>query len=94
MLEEIEREVSATPAEFAHGLRNAFADGLSGGPLLFRVHHGAASMDVHLTPGPDRVIARLSLPTLNVRLRFNAGDADARSAMLQRMDLAMQRGGG
>jgi hypothetical protein len=93
-LELLEREVSASPGEFAHGLRNAFPEGLSGGPLEFRVRHGAAAMDIHLTPGPDRVIALLRLPTLTARIRFTAGDAAARARMLQRMDLAMQRGGG
>ncbi len=94
MLESIEREVSATPAEFAHGLRNAFADGLSGGPLEFRAGHGGARMEIRLEPGPDRVIALLRLPTLRAHIRFTAGDADARAALLRRMDLAMQRGGG
>ena len=58
----LEREVSATPAEFAHGLRNAFPDGLTGGPVEFRVDDGAAAMEIHLVPGPDRVIALLRDP--------------------------------
>ncbi len=90
----LEREVSATPAEFAHGLRNAFPDGVRGGPLEFQVVDGAAAMEIRLVPGPERVIALLRLPTLTVRIRFTAGDAGARRAMLRRMDLAMQRGGG
>ena len=94
MLEELKREVFATPAEFAHGLRNAFPDGLSGGPLDFRVHDRAASMDIQLVPGPERAIALLRLPTLRVRIRFTFGDASARERMLKRMDLAMHRGGG
>lgn len=91
---ELEREVSASAAEFAHGLRNAFPDGLSGGPLEFRVRHGAAAMEIRLAPGPDRVIALLRLPTLVARIRFTDGDAEACRRMLQHMDLAMQRGGG
>jgi hypothetical protein len=94
MAEEIEREVSATPAEFAHGLRNAFPNGLSGGPLHFQVTYGDAAMTIHLTPGPDRVIALLRLATLQVRIRYTQGDAAACERMLRRMDLAMQRGGG
>lgn len=90
----LEREVSATPAEFAHGLRNAFPDGLTGGPVEFRVDDGAAAMEIHLVPGPDRVIALLRLPTLKAFIRFTAGDPAARERMLKRMDLAMQRGGG
>ena len=93
-LESLEREVSASPGEFAHGLRNAFPEGLSGGPLEFRVRHGAAEMEIRLTPGPDRVIALLRLPTLTVHIRFITGDAAARARLLRRMDLAMQRGGG
>ena len=88
------REVSATPAEFAHGLRNAFPRGLSGGPLAFRVDDAEAAMEIELVPGPDRVIALLRLPSLTARIRFVVGDADARERMLKRMDLAMQRGGG
>jgi hypothetical protein len=93
-VEVLEREVFASPAEFAHGLRNAFPEGLSGGPLMFRVDDGAAGMEIRLTPGPDRVIALLRLPTLTARIRFTAGDAEARNRMLRRMDMAMQRGGG
>ena len=88
------REVSATPAEFAHGLRNAFPRGLSGGPLAFRVDDAEATMEIELVPGPDRVIALLRLPSLTARIHFVVGDADARERMLKRMDLAMQRGGG
>ncbi len=88
------REVSCTPAEYAHGLGNAFPQGLSGGPLDFRVEGQGAAMAIHLTPGPDRVIALLRLPTLTARIRFTAGDAEARARMLRHMDLAMQRGGG
>ena len=90
----LEREVSATPAEFAHGLRNAFPEGLVGGPLEFRVDDGAAAMEIRLVPGPDRVIALLRLPTLKASIRFTSGNYDARERMLRRMDLAMQRGGG
>ncbi len=93
-LDVLVREVSATPAEFAHGLRNAFPEGLVGGPLEFRVDDGAAAMEIRLVPGPDRVIALLRLPTLMASIRFTAGDPAARERMLLRMDLAMQRGGG
>jgi hypothetical protein len=92
--EVLEREVSAAPAEFALGLRNAFPGQVSGGPLEFRVAHDGAAMELVLTPGPARVIARLSLPTLKVRICFTAGDAGARARLLARMDLAMHRGGG
>lgn len=88
------RDVSATPEEYAHGLRNAFPRGLSGGPLEFRVEAGDVCMAISLSPGPDRVIALLRLPTLTARIRFLSGDAEARERLLRHMDLAMQRGGG
>lgn len=90
----IERELSATPAEFAHGLRLAFGEAVRGGPLHFQVHYKQAALDIDLTPGPERRIASLCLPTLHARLRFTAGDAAAQTRLLARMDLAMQRGGG
>jgi hypothetical protein len=93
-LDEFEREISATPDEFARGLRNAFASAVRGGPLRFQVHGDAACMQIELMPGPDRVIALLRLPTLTARIRFTSGTHQARQAMLRRMDLAMQRGGG
>jgi hypothetical protein len=86
--------MSATPAEFAHGLLNAFPDGVKGGPLQFLVVHGGVRLEIELTPGPDRVIALLELPTLRARLRFTAGDLAARARLLEHMDLAMHRGGG
>lgn len=91
---ELVREVSATPAEYAHALRGAFPRGLSGGPLAFRIAVDDVSLAVDLTPGPPRRIALLSLPTLVVRIRFLSGEASARATTLRHMDLAMQRGGG
>jgi hypothetical protein len=88
------REVSATPAEFAHGLRLAFPGKVAGGPLEFLVEDGVVALAISLVPGPDRVIALLRLPTLTARLRFTAGDTASRARLLRRMDLAMQRGGG
>ena len=93
-LDDFEREISATPEEFAHGLRNAFPDNVEGGPLHFAVTTEDAGMLIDLTPGPDRVIALIRLPTLTARIRFVAGDPAARRAMLKQMDRAMQRGGG
>jgi hypothetical protein len=94
VLHELKREVSSTPAEFAHGLRNAFGAAVRGGPLHFDVDSDGAAMRIDLTPGPDRVIALLRLPTLDARIRFTAGSPEARRQLLHRMDRAMQRGGG
>ncbi len=94
MRETLEREMSATPAEFAHGLRLAFGAAAEGGPLKFRVQWGDAVLDIELHPLGERRIANLSLPRLLARLRFSAGDAAACERLLTRMDLAMHRGGG
>ncbi len=91
---ELTREVSATPVEYAHALRGAFPTGLSGGPLQYRVDAGEVKIEVELTPGPERRIALLVLPTLHVRIRFLSGDPEARARVLRHMDLAMRRGGG
>jgi hypothetical protein len=90
----LEREQTATPAEFARGLRNAFPEGLAGGPLRFRVSRDGVDLAIDLKPGPDRVIGGLRLPRLRVRLHFTAGDGAARARLLAHMDLAMHRGGG
>lgn len=86
--------MSASPAEFARSLHTAFGADVQGGPSSFRVSGKGAAMEIDLTPGPDRVIALLRLPTIQVRLRFTAGDAQARSRLLTYLDLATHRGGG
>lgn len=93
-LTDLERDVSSTLAEYAHGLRLAFPDGVSGGPTDFQVTDGRAQLEIHLEPGPDRVIALMRLPTLTARLHFTGGTPEERNALLHRMDLAMRRGGG
>jgi len=90
----LERDMSATPAEFAHGLRLAFGNRVEGGPLEYRVRIEGTLLEVRLTPLPDRVIAGLRLPRLQARLCFVGGDAASRASLLARMDLAMHRGGG
>lgn len=94
MFAEIVRDMTTTPREFAHGLRLAFGDLPQGGPMHYRVDDGAAVLEIHLEIGPERRIAQLRMDTLIARLRFVGGDEAARLAMLRRMDMAMQRGGG
>jgi hypothetical protein len=86
--------MSTTPAVFAQDLYNAFPEGVRGGPLAFQVSDGFAALDIRLTHAPDRVIALMRMPTLKVQLCFTAGNLAERKAMLRRMDLYMQRGGG
>ena len=92
--DEFEREMSALPADIARGLEVAFPGAVQGGPNRFVVTLPGAAMELQLTPGPDRVIALLRLPTLTLRIRFTGGDAAARAELVRRFDLAMRRGGG
>jgi hypothetical protein len=87
--------MSATPLDVARGLAAAFPGAVSGGPLAFEVGGAdGVTMTVEMTPGPDRVIALLRLPTLKARIQLRGGDAQTRAAMLKRFDLATRRGGG
>lgn len=89
------REVGATPAEFERGLRLALPDGVSKvEPGRLRADDGRAVLEVELSEMPERCIGLFRLPVLHARLRFTAGDPAARTALLARIDLAMQRGGG
>ncbi len=86
--------MSATPADLERGLEAAFPGAVEGGPLTFRIRRPEAAMEIEAELGPERVIARLRLPTLRLRIRFTEGDADARARLLRRLDLALRRGGG
>ncbi|MDP3033434.1 MAG: hypothetical protein Q8N33_15285 [Rhodocyclaceae bacterium] len=90
----LEREVSAHPGEFLHGLQLAFPDCVIEDDGILRVNPGPAAMEIILTPLAPRVIAALRLPKLQVNIRFTAGTAAEQQAMLARMDRAMHRGGG
>jgi len=90
----VEREVSATPAEYLRGLRDAFPEDLAGGGKSFRVARDGAVLDIVVTPGPERVIAGLRLPTVQVCIRLAGPDLAARAWLLRRLDLATHRGGG
>jgi hypothetical protein len=90
----LDREVSASPREFLHGLRLAFPEGVAEYGERIRVTDGAATMEIAFTPLPDRRIALLRLPNMRVHIRFTAGSQQQQQAMLARMDRAMQRGGG
>jgi hypothetical protein len=89
-----EREVGATPAEFRRGLFLAHADVVeeSGGRL--RLSEGAVRLSIDLLPRPSRHIGLLELPVLHLSYHFAAGEPAACQALLARLDLAMQRGGG
>lgn len=88
------REMGATVAEFRHGLALAFPGAVSELPDRLRVEHGGAMLEIRLEVLPPRVIAAIRLPRLYVRLDFLSGTRNQQAALLARMDLAMQRGGG
>lgn len=88
------RDMATTEREFRQGLAFAFPQGVSEQDGVIRVIQGEAAMEVLVAPLPPRVIAALRLPRLEVRIRFTAGTPEQRSAMLARMDRALQRGGG
>jgi hypothetical protein len=95
MAEEIlVRDMATTEKEFRGGLAFAFPQGVTEREGVFRVVHAGAAMEIGIAPLPPRVIALLSLPRLEVRIRFTAGTPEQQQVMLARMDRAMQRGGG
>lgn len=91
---DLQREISATPDEFRHGLLLAFPGNVKGQGNTLHIAASNAAMEIFLTVGPARTIANLRLPTLFVSIRFTAGSAAAQQEMLARMDRAMHRGGG
>ncbi|MRR08552.1 hypothetical protein EG831_00330 [bacterium] len=93
-METLQREVSATLAEFLRGFGAAFPDHVPVGPGCYIAHHGAAVMEIQLSPAAPRRIASLLLPTLQVTIRFTAGTKAEREGMLAHMDRTMHRGGG
>lgn len=90
----LHREMSARPDEFLRELRLAFPSGIAVEGDVARVTSGDVSLRAEWRVGPPRQIANLRLPTLHVSLHFAGGTADARDALLARMDRAMHRGGG
>jgi hypothetical protein len=90
----IEREVWATPTEFRRGLSLAFPARVVERNGLLCVNDGQAAMEIALEVMPPQTIALLELPRMKVSLRGTLGTPDMFRALVARMDLAMQRGGG
>ncbi|MCB1928438.1 MAG: hypothetical protein KDH17_10425 [Rhodocyclaceae bacterium] len=91
---EFERDVSATLDELAAWISKAYPDAERRGVGDHLITRRGAVLELVATPGPERRIALLRLPTLRIRYRFTAGDAEDRAALLSRLDLFMHRGGG
>lgn len=89
------REMGATAGEFERGLRLAVAGAVScPRPGLLRVDDAGVVLEVELTEMPERRLGLFRIPVLHARLCFLSGNRAARQALLARIDLAMQRGGG
>lgn len=87
------REISATPEEFARGVRAGFPDACataSGWQIQWR----SASAEITLTPLPELVIASLRLPRQHCVIKLAGADQPDRQALLERLDRYQQRGGG
>lgn len=89
-----EREVGATPAEFRRGLALAHPGLADVEGDVLRVAEGAVRLTLRLTSLPGRRLGLFELPVLRVRYEFEAGTPEDCRALLDRIDLAMQRGGG
>jgi hypothetical protein len=90
----IERDVCATPDEFARGLEGAFPGAVTATAYGLRVDTGAAAIEVTVVAQPPRLLGALALPRIRVAIRWVAGTDRERAALLATMDRAMQRGGG
>ena len=90
----IERETGATRQEYLRQLRLALPGAISADDGLVIAADGRASLEITVTELPPHTIAALTLPRLKVSLRGTAGDDAELAAPLDRLDRAMQRGGG
>lgn len=93
-LETLEREISASPQEYCRGVRLAFPGQVAEHGTTLRVEDGKATMEIVLTAVAPRALGALALPALKVTIRFSGGTRQQRQALLARMDMATQRGGG
>lgn len=94
------REMGCTPREFTQWLRAALAT------HVWQCEATHAWVDIPQTVGtpgrlflhwqvlPDRCIALMRIPRLEVRYAFEGVDDTDRNRFMQRLDLFMQRGGG
>jgi len=89
-----QRDVSATLDELANWVVAAYPDAHRDGAGTYHIESGDAALTLSATPGPERRIALLRLPTLRIEYRFTRGSAEGRAALLRRLDLYMHRGGG
>jgi hypothetical protein len=94
-LTRFERELGANLREFERGL-NLAVPGRWDSPTtgLYQIRHKGAELHIKILSQGERRIAALSIPLLKVVYIFRSGTDEQRQALLARLDLAMQRGGG
>lgn len=93
--ESFERRITATPREFERDLRQAWAEVQgSADQRCFTLQDGAQALRIDIEPAATRRLGLFELPQLIARYRFGPGEASARRALLERLDRAMQKGGG
>jgi len=95
--EAFEREYGSTAAEWNRALpgaagRHPIELQTGDAAAVYLVDGGRLSLDWQVLP--DRQIALVRLPRLQVRFGFEGVEASARSAFMRHFDLFMQRGGG
>jgi hypothetical protein len=91
----VERELTATPAQFERDLRMAWPAGVEApGPGHFTLHDAETRLDIHIETRGVRRLGLFELPLLAAQYRFAGGDEPARRRLLVTLDRAMQRGGG
>lgn len=96
-----ERDVSSSLAEFAAGLEKAYPgrvtrcdDGDASPACRFVIDTPTATLEIHTRPGNPRVIASLSLPTLQVSFHPRRGTPEEVDDLIRHLDRSMHRGGG
>jgi hypothetical protein len=87
------REISASPEEFARGIRAGFPDALAT-KTGWQIRWRSATATIELSALSELVIASLRLPRQRCVIGIDQGDAEDRTALLERLDRYQQRGGG
>jgi hypothetical protein len=91
--ETLSREITATPAEFRRGIVAAFPDAQATADG-WQIEWSGASAEIRLGALPDLSIGLLRLTRQTCDITLRGGTAEARAALLDRLDRYQQRGGG
>ena len=86
--------MTSSPGEFIGSLKTAFPGAVETGHNTLTVTHGAARVRFDYQVGPAWRIGSLELPSLRLDISILAGDPEAVTDLIDRVDRATQRGGG